>query len=136
MQFPAHAPDVLPQYPNTDRNKRDARDAFGEEKSGYLHREVFTPMAPDPVSDNGLNATGVQDMSTGLMAHMLGLEPSTSYFPGYEWWPRLNQSAPPPTRFPADTGYGADMGRSWQHGDYGTNNSLNYAFDFGQYGVQ
>jgi hypothetical protein len=150
----AHAPDVLPQYPNTDRNKRDARDAFGEEKSDYIHREAFsaTPMAPDPVSDNGFNATGVQDISTRLMAHMLGLEipgvePSTSYFPGYEWWPRLNQGAPPPpsnTPFPADTEYGTEMpgqgvasgnNGSWQHGDYGTNNSLNYAFDFGQYGV-
>lgn len=153
-----HAPDVIPQYPNTDRNKRDARDAFGEEKSSeYFPREVFgaTPMAPDPVSDNGFNnTTGVQDISTRLMAHMLGLElpgvePSTSYFPGYEWWPRLSQGAPPPpsnTPFPADTEYGTDMpsmgqgvpagnNGSWQPGEYGTNNSLNYTFDFGQYGV-
>lgn len=156
----AHAPDILPQYPNTDRNKRDARDAFGEEKTEYFHREAFggTPMAPDPVSDNGVNnTTGVQDISTRLMAHMLGLEipgvePSTSYFPGYEWWPRMNQGAPPPpnnTPYPADAEYGTDMSSmgqgvpsgnngSWmpsQHGGYGTNNSLNYAYDFGQYGV-
>lgn len=49
---------------------------------------------------------GVQDMSNRLLAQMLGLdipgiEPSTSYYPGYEWWPRSTQDTtgmlqPPP----------------------------------------
>jgi hypothetical protein len=107
-------------------------------------------MAPDPVADNSSTTTGVQDISTRLMAHMLGLEipvvePSTSYYPGYEWWPRMNQGVPLHP-YPVNTEYGPSMGQGFpsasgnngwvpgQHRGYGTNN-LNYGYDFGQYGV-
>lgn len=66
-------------------SKRPADDAFGQEKnSDYLSRAVFEqPAEASP---------GAQDVNTRIMAHMLGLdvpgvEPSTSYYPGYEWWP-------------------------------------------------
>ena len=64
------------------------------------------------------NQNGVQDLSTRIMAHMLGLEmpgvePSTSFFPGYEWWPRNNQGYPqPPPQAPIQpatfSGHGSD----------------------------
>ena len=150
MQIRAQAHPLPPQYPNTDRNKRDAQDAFGEEKtSDYPQREAFgaTAMRPDPIPDNS-NPTGVQDISTRLMAHMLGLEipgveQSTSYYPGYEWWPRMNHGVPSHP-YPVDTEYAPSMGQGlpsasgnngWVHAGYGTNN-LNYGgYDFGQFGV-
>ncbi|KAF9055831.1 fungal-specific transcription factor domain-containing protein [Panaeolus papilionaceus] len=99
----AHNQNGPPQYSNVDRNKRAARDAFGDEQAPtYVPREPFGDPGPSPRSDDvGQGGTGgVQDMSTRLMAHMLGLEipgvePSTSYFPGYEWWPRVNQGNQP-----------------------------------------
>ncbi|PPQ72267.1 hypothetical protein CVT24_004684 [Panaeolus cyanescens] len=86
------------QYTSVDRNKRAAQDAFGDEQAPtYIPREPFGDSGPPTRSDDGGQGGtgGVQDMSTRLMAHMLGLEipgvePSTSYFPGYEWWPRIN----------------------------------------------
>ncbi|KAL0576702.1 hypothetical protein V5O48_005269 [Marasmius crinis-equi] len=83
-----------------ERVKRGAEDAFGQEKSSdYLQREAFgVPAGADGNHKIGqqptpTNVQGVQDLSTRIMAHMLGLdipgmEPSTSYYPGYEWWPR------------------------------------------------
>lgn len=69
-------------------SKRLADDAFGKEKnSDYLSREAFE----QPAEALG-EAPGAQDVNTRIMAHMLGLDvpgiqPSTSYYPGYEWWP-------------------------------------------------
>jgi len=89
VQFDNAGP--LMQY-GDDRKKRPAEDAFGQEKSSdVLSREAFGPVSQ---SSSG----GVQDMSTRIMAHMLGLnipdiEPSTSYLPGYEWWPRTAASS-------------------------------------------
>ncbi|KAI3622119.1 hypothetical protein WG66_015820 [Moniliophthora roreri] len=80
-----------------ERIKRQADDAFGQEKSSdYLQRETFGPSHdgnPPQVIQHQATEAGVQDLSTRIMAHMLGLdipgvEPSTSYYPGYEWWPR------------------------------------------------
>ncbi|KAF8346943.1 fungal-specific transcription factor domain-containing protein [Amanita rubescens] len=76
-------------------HKRPADDAFGMEKSSdYLQHEAFrcSPFGAAPKGENG-----VQELGTRIMAHMLGLdipgvEPSTSYFPGYEWWPRPNEA--------------------------------------------
>lgn len=76
--------------PGDDRrnSKRHADDAFGLEKnSDYLSRAAFE----QPAEALG-EAPGAQDINTRIMAHMLGLdvpgvEPSTSYYPGYEWWP-------------------------------------------------
>jgi hypothetical protein len=80
-----------------DRRKRPADDAFGQEKSSdVLSREAFGPVGQESPSPPGVQ--GIQDMSTRIMAHMLGLdipgvEPSTSYYPGYEWWPRTASSS-------------------------------------------
>lgn len=82
------------QFPTPDRPKRLADYAFGpEETSNYRQRGAFP--AYDHRSTPAGN--GVQDLSTQIMAHMLGLavpgvEPSTSYYPGYEWWPRGQRS--------------------------------------------
>lgn len=78
--------------PGTERPKRPAADAFGNEKSSdFLQREAFGDSDRKAPTQEGPN--GIQDISTRMMAHMLGLdipgiEPSTSYYPGYEWWPR------------------------------------------------
>lgn len=82
---------VLPVDSQADdrrNSKRHADDAFGQEKnSDYLSRAAFE----QPAEALG-EAPGAQDVNTRIMAHMLGLdvpgvEPSTSYYPGYEWWP-------------------------------------------------
>ncbi|OAX40867.1 hypothetical protein K503DRAFT_567355 [Rhizopogon vinicolor AM-OR11-026] len=78
-----------------DRQKRAADDAFGEKSSDVPQREVFSDLPRDRAPQN----SGIQEISTRMMAHMLGLdipglEPSTSYYPGYEWWPRTNQPIP------------------------------------------
>ncbi|KAF5368389.1 hypothetical protein D9758_002173 [Tetrapyrgos nigripes] len=103
--------DTPQQAPKTDRPKRAADDAFGQEKtSDYLQREAFRVSEQRDVGlQQAPSEAGVQDLSTRMMAHMLGLdipgvEPSTSYYPGYEWWPRqgqdtvqpLTQAPPPP----------------------------------------
>ncbi|KAF9486569.1 hypothetical protein BDN70DRAFT_870159 [Pholiota conissans] len=175
VQLRTHAPPAAqfqPHYQNLDRNKRGAQDAFGEDnRPDYPAQGTFgaSPTSPGgaPNGGQGLNLpneTGVQDVSTRLMAHMLGLEipgvePSTSYFPGYEWWPRnqgggggsqqqSQQQQQQQGAYPAGTEFSTELqsmgqglpsvgGSSWvpsQTGDYNGNN-LNYSYDFGQYGV-
>ena len=81
-----------------DRAKRPAEAAFGLEKStDYLQQGTFENTSTLLPSDLGQNE--VQDLGTRIMAHMLGLdlpgiEPSTSYYPGYEWWPRSYGDSP------------------------------------------
>ncbi|KAJ4002275.1 fungal-specific transcription factor domain-containing protein [Lentinula boryana] len=84
---------------NVGRAKRDVDDAFGQEKStDHIQREAFRTAGEggqqNLSQEQGARhpeETGVQDLSHRLMAQMLGLvpgvEPSTSYFPGYEFWP-------------------------------------------------
>ncbi|KAJ3874729.1 fungal-specific transcription factor domain-containing protein [Lentinula edodes] len=81
------------------RAKRDVDDAFGQENNGdHAHREAFRltneggqQVRPLAQKVRPPEETGVQDLSQRLMAQMLGLvpgvEPSTSFFPGYEFWP-------------------------------------------------
>ena len=166
----AHPPaQFQPQYQNIDRNKRGAQDAFGEDnRPDYPSHEAFGgPVAPETLDSSQTldledNTNGVQDISTRLMAHMLGLEipgvePSTSYYPGYEWWPRNHggssqqppqQHLPPTGAYPSSTDFSTDLqgtgqglgpvsGTTWAPTtvvDYNANN-LNYSYDFGQYGV-
>jgi len=103
-------------------------------------------------------------MGTRLMAHMLGLEvasvdPSTHYYSGNHWYPRLAQTSTPQSEVPnlqyplsaeigdmqvLNTGVMASSvaGQSseWSPqtsatpSEYGMNN-MAYSFDFGQYGV-
>jgi hypothetical protein len=95
---------LTPMLQGPDRPKRGADDAFGREKnSDFLQRETFG----DSGSKERMTSTaGIQDISTRMMAHMLGLdipgiEPSTSYYPGYEWWPRATNVVHPPYQQPS-----------------------------------
>ncbi|KAG9314135.1 hypothetical protein JVU11DRAFT_4920 [Chiua virens] len=87
---------LAPMVRSPDRQKRAADDAFGREKnSDFLQREAFGDYGS---KERTASTTGIQDISTRMMAHMLGLdipgiEPSTSYYPGYEWWPRTTNAA-------------------------------------------
>lgn len=134
---------------SSDRNKRHAETAFGQEKStGYLQREFYeTPQSGFE------NQNGVQELSTRLMAHMLGLdvpgvEPSTSYYPGYEWWPRPNQDLSQPSSQPLSpsgsnvsnmvnlpTSGMAPQGNNWVPNTSPDTVPLNYSYDFSQFGV-
>ncbi|KAK7063985.1 Zn(2)-C6 fungal-type domain-containing protein [Favolaschia claudopus] len=81
-----HAPVISTQ--SGDRHKRHAEDAFGQDRSSEY-----------PLRDGaqfGQNVDGVQDVANKLMAHMLGLdipgvEPSTSFYAGCDWWSRPNE---------------------------------------------
>ncbi|KAK7007048.1 Zn(2)-C6 fungal-type domain-containing protein [Favolaschia claudopus] len=73
-------------------HKRHAEDAFGQDRSSEY-----------PLRDGaqfGQNVDGVQDVANKLMAHMLGLdipgvEPSTSFYAGCDWWSRPNEDQQP-----------------------------------------
>ncbi|KAF5385325.1 hypothetical protein D9615_001196 [Tricholomella constricta] len=107
---------IPPQIHFPDRQKRPADAAFGQEKSSdYLQREAFKGPANETPDREGEN--GVQELGTRIMAHMLGLhipgiEPSTSYYPGYEWWPRSDEVTPPISHqlSPAPLDYGSREG--------------------------
>lgn len=95
---------LTPMSQGPDRQKRGADDAFGREKSSdFLQREAFgNSGSKEQMTSNA----GIQDISTRMMAHMLGLdipgiEPSTSYYPGYEWWPRATNIMHPPYQQPS-----------------------------------
>jgi len=107
--------DNVQAFPAGDqgRNKRPASDAFDKERiSDVLQREVFGPPNEESKATAEIGqSVGVQDLSTQLMAHILGLDvsgvvESTSYFPGYRWWPKTNLSEdgrphqPPPPLHP------------------------------------
>lgn len=79
---------------NVDRQKRGADDAFGQEKSSDPHlQQAFDVVDSTVVTESTRHTEGIQDINTRIMANMLGLgipgiQPSTSFFPAYEWWPR------------------------------------------------
>jgi hypothetical protein len=75
-----------------DRLKRLAEDAFDEGDQPVRPPPTFGDLPDINFDLLPLDGSGVQDMSTRMMAHMLGLEtpglwPSASYFPGYELEP-------------------------------------------------
>lgn len=155
-----------------DRNKRPAEAAFDSGRDANYHQNddynhIADPQMQHPGNTQMNNGNGVRDLSTRIMAHMLGLEmpgvePSTSYFPGYEWWPRNNQGFPqPPPQVPVQSttysGQGSDhtllggvpdpstmvtpdldwmqsMTPTSQNQPTALNNlNLNYPYDFPQY---
>ncbi|KAF8078976.1 fungal-specific transcription factor domain-containing protein [Lyophyllum atratum] len=146
---------IPPQIHFPDRNKRPAEAAFGQEKSSdYLQREAFK--GPSPETFNAEEENGVQELGTRIMAHMLGLhipgiEPSTSYYPGYEWWPRSSEVTPPGSHqlSPAPLGYGSrnglasnshpvPVGVASNEGTEWTSVPLpetNYSYDFDRFGL-
>lgn len=136
-----------PQFHFPDRHKRPADAAFGQEKSSdYLQREAFKDTTPESVEGDN----GVQELGTRIMAHMLGLhipgiEPSTSYYPGYEWWPRSNEETPPSYQMtPAPVGLrnvlppasgGNGMGSGMTEWPQGPAPETEYPYDFGRFGL-
>ncbi|KAJ7786593.1 fungal-specific transcription factor domain-containing protein [Mycena metata] len=97
---------VVPPPQSHDRHKRHAEDAFGQDRTPDY------PLREDEQAAQ--NVDGVQDMANKLMAHMLGLdlpgvEPSTSFYTGCDWWARpsqdSNQSMPAQNNWPqSDSG--------------------------------
>jgi len=74
------------------RPKRLAEDVFDEGDQSVQQPQAFGDSPNINVDLLPYDSSGVQDMSTQMMAHMLGLDtpglwPSASYFPGYEWEP-------------------------------------------------
>ncbi|KAF5388613.1 hypothetical protein D9757_004721 [Collybiopsis confluens] len=99
--------DFMSRPSNASKLKRHVDDAFGhDDNAEYVQREALRE-GPQQVPTHAQVAhrtgqDGVQDFSQRIMAHMLGLdvpgvEPSTSLYPGYEWWPRPGQSQGPAT---------------------------------------
>lgn len=118
VQLQAASPDGASNHSSPGGTKRQAEVAFGsasEKSSDYLQREAFGGMMAGGSGGAVAAATapsqapepGVHDLSTRIMAHMLGLdipgiEPSTSFYPGYEWWPRNGQAqGGPPSMGPS-----------------------------------
>jgi hypothetical protein len=78
---------VVDPPPKSDRPKRHAEDAFGHDRPPE-YSQVLDERQP------GID--GVQDMNHKILATMLGLdtpgvEPSTSFYSGCDWWVRPNQ---------------------------------------------
>jgi hypothetical protein len=75
----------------TQRQKRPAEDAFGDEGSGAgLLPQTFNS---GPPAGADVAAPRTSAAESRLLAHMLGIdfpsiEPSASYVSGYEWLPR------------------------------------------------
>jgi len=126
-----------PQLPDPVRYKRQADDAFGHEKN--LPQEVLKIAEAHHEGENS-----IQDLGTRIMAHMMGfqvpgVEPSTSFLPGYEWWPRSGgdsrsvihthprvSNVLPPS---SDGGVGEEV-HEWAHVHAP---DTNYSFDFGRF---
>jgi hypothetical protein len=137
--------DILPpQFPDPARYKRQADDAFGHEKN--LPQEVLKKAEAHHEGENG-----VQDLGSRIMAHMFGfhvpgVEPSTSFLPGYEWWPRSDGDSRPATlaeppnppgcrvnnMSPASSSRGVSetVRESWSQVRA---SDTNYSFDFGRF---
>ncbi|KAJ7109940.1 fungal-specific transcription factor domain-containing protein [Mycena epipterygia] len=86
---------VVPPH-SLDRHKRHAEDAFGQDRAPDYPSQVLRDER-----QMGQGVDGVQDMANKLMAHMLGLdipgvEPSTSFYTGCDWWARPNQDSGQP----------------------------------------
>jgi len=121
-----------PLVQGPDRQKRAADDAFGEKSSDVLQREAFSDSPGERPPQN----SGIQEISTRMMAHMLGLdipgiEPSTSYYPGYEWWPRVNQPAPQ-SYHESSTGAASLMSMNYPPNEEGwrVQNPSEYAYEY------
>ncbi|KAF5352426.1 hypothetical protein D9756_005920 [Leucocoprinus leucothites] len=150
------------QGQSSDRQKRLADDAFGQEKEvDYRQRGVYDDRGNISGNESSIeNQNGVQDLSTRIMAHMLGLdipgiEPSTSYYPGYQWWPRASGQepstqpvsqpiSPPPIPGPTQlgsvtaggvNGLNSNSLESWAYPPVTTNHiPESYSYDFSQFG--
>lgn len=89
-------------------------DEGGEKSSDFLQRKAFG----ENVEPERQGSSEAPDSSKRIMANMLGLdvpgvEPSTSFFPGYEWWPRSPSmsSRSPNTLWPRGSGVSSSDGQ-------------------------
>lgn len=112
-----HVDNSILRFKEVQRYKRHADDAFGTDDTngpGPLTQSF------GPGSSAGVDAA-VPQASTAdnrLLAHMLGIDipgvdPSTSYLPGYEWWPRdQNKPQTPDSSQPVSPSPGSGSNRS------------------------
>jgi hypothetical protein len=136
---------AAPSIQGEERRKRPADDAFGQEKIFDFSQGAFRPVDQEQTLVRG-NVPGMQDMSNRILAHMLGIdvpgiEPSTSYYPGYQWWPRASQAVsplyeqPPMPTMIHPVVFDGQVNQRWPpDGDQGNGMASdfvpNYSFDF------
>jgi hypothetical protein len=94
---------ITPLANAPDRLKRSADDSqmSPDRTSDMLQREAFSGLEKLQTPPGA--GAGVEDPR--MMARMLGLEvpgiqASTSYFPGYEWWPSIQMPPATPQSMP------------------------------------
>ncbi|KAI0068074.1 hypothetical protein BV25DRAFT_1875230 [Artomyces pyxidatus] len=93
------------------RPKRGADAAFGTDKTvNILQKDSLEELEQSqPTTPEAITAPAAAAVADNrILAHMLGIEipgiePSTSYLPGYEWWPRPGQSSSPAASQPVST---------------------------------
>lgn len=77
------------------RTKRTADDAFSRENTNILQQDAYneltkrSPHVAMPASHEPTTTHTVLAQMLGIA--LPGVEPSTSYLPGYAWWPRQGQ---------------------------------------------
>lgn len=118
-----HVDNSILRFKEVHRYKRPADDAFGTGDTntnggaGLLTQSFGLGSS----ASAGVDAVAAPQVSTAenrLLAHMLGLdipgvEPSTSYLPGYEWWPRdQNKSQTPDSSQPVSPSPGSGSNHS------------------------
>lgn len=131
--------DILsPQLQDPARYKRQADDAFGHEKGGP--QEVLKNAQAHNEAENGPQALGTRIMAQMFGFHVPGVEPSTSFLPGYEWWPRSDGDSRSTTHNPL----GSRINHVSSPPNRGINETvhewtqvrapdMNYSFDFGRF---
>ncbi len=73
------------------RRKRPIDEALGQDRNpDILQRQAFG--GPSGSTPGHLDVPGFEDDGGRMMAHVMGFslpgtQPSTSFYPGYEWWP-------------------------------------------------
>lgn len=77
------------------RNKRTADDAFSRENSNILQQDAYnelTKRGPHVAMPDSVEPTTTHTVLAQMLGISLpGVEPSTSYLPGYAWWPRQGE---------------------------------------------
>ena len=123
------------RFKEVQRFKRPADDAFGTgdtNSSGLLSRSFGLGSAAA-----GVDAAAAPQTENRLLAHMLGLdlpgvEPSASYLPAYEWFPR-DQNRPqletPDSSQPVSPSPGPGSGSGSNHSSPASAMPIPFSFD-------
>ncbi|KAH9044579.1 fungal-specific transcription factor domain-containing protein [Lactarius pseudohatsudake] len=116
-----HVDNSILRFNEVQRYKRHADDAFGTRDTngaGLLTQSFGLSPSVGPGVDVAAAPQAASTAENRLLAHMLGLdipgvEPSTSYLPGYEWWPRdQNKSQTPDSSQPVSPSPGTGSNHS------------------------